>query len=158
MSYKNIEIQEELLQLDHFSNEDAVAIGILIYERAKELGYAMAIDISRGGLTLFHLHMDGTGGQESENWMRRKRNTVYYFQKSSLRFETPETEGGIEGTGLNRTDYAPAGGGFPIFVKGIGFAGAAIASGLAGIDDHNLVVWAICKHYGIEGCPNAEIV
>ncbi|MDR0887025.1 MAG: heme-binding protein [Clostridiales Family XIII bacterium] len=156
MSYKNIEIQEELLQVPHFSNDDAIAIGLLIYERAKKEGYPIGIDISRNRTTLFHMTLPGANIQ-NEQWMSRKRNTSYYFERSTLYYESPLREE-ILNAGFDYRDYAPAGGAFPIRIAGSGYVGAAIVSGLASIEDHNLVAWAIAKHYGIDGVPDAEIV
>ena len=154
MTYKNIEIQEEMLQFEHFSNEDAIALGNIIYQLAQEQGVCVAIDISRNGITLFHLLMTGTRA-DNESWMRRKRNTACHYEESSLAFES-ERRDSLVSSGLDLAQYAPAGGAFPIRLRGTGCIGAAVVSGLKGIEDHNLVAQGIARLLGVQGCPNAE--
>ena len=155
MVYKNVEIQEKMLQFEHFSNEDAINLGNIIYQLALEQGVRVSIDISRNGLTLFHLLMPGTGA-DNEGWMRRKRNTTCHYQTSSVLFEKSEREGSLVSSGLNPMDYVAAGGAFPVNLRGTGCIGAVVISGLKGIQDHNLAAQGIAKLLGVEGCPNAE--
>ena len=52
--------------------------------------------------------------------------------------------------GLALADYAAHGGGFPVWVKGVGCVGSIIVSGMPQRDDHNLVVAAMAKVLGVE--------
>jgi uncharacterized protein (UPF0303 family) len=99
--------------------------------------------------------MEGTSGNNGE-WMRRKRNTTYAYEISSLYFETEDGAARLVSSGYNLSDYAPAGGAFPIIIKGGGVIGAVVVSGLTSVEDHNLAANAIASHLGIENCPQAE--
>lgn len=155
MKLEAIKKQEEMLQFEHFSNEDAISIGLKIIELAKRAGKGVAIDISRNRVTLFHAAMDGTNGT-NELWMKRKKNTIYFFENSSLNYQT-ETDldnKEIIKSGLNNIEYASAGGAFPVKLKGTGFVGAVIVSGLKGAEDHDLAAHAIAEYLGIKDLPS----
>jgi uncharacterized protein (UPF0303 family) len=50
-------------------------------------------------------------------------------------------------------DYAAHGGSFPIVVKGTGQVGTITVSGLAGVDDHALVVRALTWYLKVDDVP-----
>jgi uncharacterized protein (UPF0303 family) len=60
-------------------------------------------------------------------------------------------EGGFKpGSGIDEADYALAGGGFPIQVKGAGIVGCLTISGLPGRMDHGVGVDTLCDHLGVD--------
>jgi uncharacterized protein (UPF0303 family) len=52
--------------------------------------------------------------------------------------------------GLGLADYAAHGGGFPLWVRGVGCVGSVIVSGMPQRDDHHVAVAAIAKVLGVE--------
>jgi uncharacterized protein (UPF0303 family) len=84
--------------------------------------------------------------------MRRKRNTVLRFQRSSLAMRLVcEAKGTTlaDRYGLTPADYVASGGGVPINLHGTGCIGAVVVSGLPDVEDHRFVVDAM--RWMIEG-------
>ena len=145
---KELEQQEKELQFDTFSNEDAVAIGMSIYERAKKENLPLTVDITRNGQQLFHLAMPGTSA-DNDQWIIRKCRLANRFQMSSFRVGTMLRCEGVtleERFFISAMEYAPFGGCFPILIKDTGMIGTITVSGLAQEDDHAIVVETI-KEY-----------
>jgi uncharacterized protein (UPF0303 family) len=139
--------QEQQLQFPSFSNADAVAIGMDLYETAKERNLPITIDIMRNGQQLFHLSMPGTS-PDNDQWVIRKCKLVNRFQASSFRVGTELRSLGMtleERYELSHYEYAAHGGCFPIIIRDTGMVGTITVSGLAQEDDHALVVEAITK-------------
>lgn len=144
--------EEAVLCFPAFSNEDALALGLKIVEKAKQRGVAVAIDITVNGTELFHYAMKGTNMRQAM-WIKRKQNMVQVSQVSSLhagQFLQSEGKDLWKDWRLNEADYAILGGGFPITLAGTGIIGAAACSGLPHEQDHQLLVDAISEMLGID--------
>ena len=76
--------QEQELRFQAFSEADAWALGSLMRATAEERALPFVIDIRIGTRPLFYTALPGTT-PENPDWVRRKVNTVYRFQKSSYR-------------------------------------------------------------------------
>ena len=90
---------------------------------------------------------------ENPDWVRRKVNTVYRFHKSSYRVGREYQLSGKAfdaSRGLDPMDYANAGGGFPINLKGTGVVGVVTVSGVPQREDHGFVVEMLCHFLGVE--------
>ena len=144
--------QEEVLRWDGFDADVAWRLGSAMREMLVERGAGGTVEIEIAGQVLFTAATVGaTPGQA--DWIRRKRNTVRRFARSSYAVgkmlerdgETMEAR-----HGLMLADYAAHGGGFPVWVRGVGVVGSAIVSGMPQRDDHNLVVAAMAKVLGVE--------
>ena len=86
------------------------------------------------------------------DWIRRKRNVVERFGKSSyaIGLELELTGKTIEQRhGLTLADYAMHGGAFPLVLAGTGLVGSVIASGLPQREDHAMVVEGLAEVMGI---------
>lgn len=143
--------QEELLHFTTFTPETAWQLGNRMRNAllARQSGGTAEIELA--GHLLFACATPGaTPGQA--DWIRRKRNTVRRFARSSyavgrqleLDLQTLEQR-----HGLPLADYAAHGGGFPLFLAGSGCVGTIIVSGLPQREDHNLVARAIAEHLNI---------
>ena len=142
---KKLEAQEQELQFERFSNEDAVALGLMLYETAKAQNLPVTIDITRNGHQLFHLSMPGTSA-DNDQWVARKIKLVNRMGMSSYRVGTFLRSLGMtleERFELSHYEYAAHGGCFPVILKGTGPIGTVTISGLAQEDDHAMVVGAI---------------
>jgi uncharacterized protein (UPF0303 family) len=143
--------QEELLRFGAFDAGTAWELGSLMRGRLLALKAGGSVEIELAGQLLFACATPGaTPGQA--DWIRRKRNTVRRFGRSSyavgrqleLDKQTLESR-----HGLTLAEFAAHGGGFPIFLRGTGPVGTVIVSGLPQRDDHSLVVAAIAELLGI---------
>lgn len=139
--------QEEALRFDSFSEADAWALGSLMREQALQRNLPFVIDIRIGTRPLFFTALPGSA-PDNVDWVRRKVNTVYRFHKSSYRVGR---ECALQGKpfdasrGVDPMDHAPAGGGFPIHLKGTGVVGVVTVSGIPQREDHDFVVDMLCR-------------
>ncbi|MDR3435339.1 heme-degrading domain-containing protein [Telmatospirillum sp.] len=148
--------QEQRLQFDRFNPDVAWDIGCRLRETAQAHDAAVAIDVSLPGQQLFYFAMPGTSPNNAD-WVRRKRNTVLRFFRSSyatglLMSQRQTTLAAAYG--LDFRDYADHGGSFPLQVAGQGCIGAVTVSGLPQRDDHSLVAEALA---GLLGHDIADI-
>ena len=134
--------EEETLQLESFTNETALAIGLRLVETARNEGAAVTIDIMRGEQQLFHYALPGTS-VDNDEWIRRKNRVVRRFGHSSFYMGTYYRNAGTtidEKHLLDGRRFTPHGGAFPVIVKGVGMVGTVTVSGLPQEEDHKLVV------------------
>ena len=142
---KKLEQEEQELQFARFSNEDAVALGLSLYETAKEKKLPVTIDITRNGHQLFHLSMPGTS-PNNDQWVARKIKLVSRVGMSSYHVNVFLRSLGMtleERFELSHFEYAAHGGCFPVILKGTGQIGTVTISGLTQEDDHALAVSAV---------------
>ena len=145
-----IALQEERLQFSSFDATTAWAIGARLREVAAGRGTAVAIDIQLHGHPLFFAAMPGTT-PNNVDWIRRKRNVVQRFHRSSyaVGLELQQGQKTLADTiGVDLRDYAPHGGCFPINLLGTGCVGTITVSGLPQRDDHALVVEVLAEFLG----------
>jgi uncharacterized protein (UPF0303 family) len=144
--------QEQELRFAGFSEEDAWTLGSLMRKAAVERNLPFVIDIRIGNRPLFFTALPGST-PENPDWVRRKVNTVYRFHKSSYRVgrEYQLQKKPFDATrGMDPMDYASAGGGFPIHLKGTGVVGAVTVSGVPQRQDHEFVVEMLCRFLNVD--------
>ncbi len=140
--------QENDLQFDKFDSNTALEIGNILAKRANAENLPILIDISMCKRTIFRYSATGAT-QNNDCWVTRKNNTVYLMEMSSLRYgKFLQSQNKTLGKDVfyDPFDYAVAGGGFPIRIKGTGVVGVIVVSGLAAIDDHQVIVDAIMEY------------
>jgi uncharacterized protein (UPF0303 family) len=145
VSLDTIRRQEQALQFTSFDNDAALAIGNRIVEQAKADKVAVTIDITINRNPLFFHAMAGTS-PNNVDWIRRKSNLVNRTGHASFYVHTEAVNAGRDFDNLptfDAKDYAAHGGSFPIVIKGTGQVGTITVSGLAGVDDHAMVVRAL---------------
>ena len=146
------EHQEQMLQFPHFSNADALDLGLLLVDKAKENGYPVAIDITICGSQVFGYAFPGTTANNLR-WIKRKVNTVYKVQMSTLHVGAVLARDGQDiekDWHLPEIDFSYHGGAFPIFIQGTGFIGTVCVSGLPQEEDHQLVVDTLCEYLDVK--------
>ncbi len=139
---EKIALQEKRLQFSGFNAAVAWELGIALKTAAEKRGAAIAIDIQLHGHPLFSYSMAGTTPDNWE-WIRRKRNVVMRYHRSSYAIGLKHERAGttLQGTtGLDLRDYSTHGGCFPIMLAGTGCVGTITVSGLPQREDHSLVV------------------
>lgn len=147
---ERIALQESELQFDSFSVETGWALGVLLREMAVERKLGVVIDVTLFSMPVFYTALEGST-PDNPNWVRRKRNCVFRFLKSSYAVGLSLAKQGTDITtkfGLPDAEFAPHGGSFPIVVKGTGCIGAVTVSGLPQRDDHTMVIEALAKLLG----------
>lgn len=143
--------QEKELQFEKFDNDTALDIGLRIMNEGRERKLPIAIDITRCRQSLFHVLLPGATSDNDE-WIMKKINVVYRFEKSSLYMELilRQKNDSIENVfHVSSDNYAASGGAFPVRVKGTGVVGTIAVSGLASEEDHALIT-GILKGYCYE--------
>ncbi len=143
--------QEADLAFDHFDYDSAWVIGQSLRKHAMDHGGSVSIDITVSGLQVFH-SVVGQPTPNNDNWVRRKRNTVLEFWKSSLLVaqETKVSGRTLVEYGLAENDLALSGGSFPIRIKNLGVVGAITVSGLPQTHDHQLIVGTLSEYMGVK--------
>jgi len=137
--------QEQSLQLVSFNQDVAWQLGCAIKQAAEDKGASISIEIYGFGQTLFQFCMPGSSADQLD-WIRRKRNAVLYYGHSTYYLsQYNESKQRVFETQphIDPSQYCAHGGSFPIRIKGSGLVGAVTASGLASIEDHDLVVEAL---------------
>lgn len=155
---KTIALQEQQLQFTAFGPDVAWSVGNRLRADAVVRGAAMTFEIQIAGRTLFYATTEGAPTGQAD-WIRRKRNVVMRFCKSSYAVGLQlEMEGKTieQRHGLTLTDFAMHGGGFPITLRGTGVVGSVISSGLHQRVDHAMVVDALAAELAVdvERLPN----
>lgn len=139
--------QEEQLQFARFDATTAWTLGTRLRGLAAERKTAVTIDIQLHGRPLFFYSMPGTG-PDTVDWVRRKRNVVLYYHRSSyaigLQLELHQTTL-TEQLGLDLRDYTAHGGSFPLLLRGTGCIGTITVSGLPQRADHELIVEVLAE-------------
>lgn len=149
---KVLEMQEEILQFTHFTNDDAWELGNIIVSEAKKRGLVVAVSIRlNNGYIPFQYGATGTC-LNNENWMQKKHNTVKMTEQSSLLVYSNLQKNGevLEDMGLDSKSFAACGGGFPIRIEDVGVIGSVIVSGLDHVSDHDLLIKCISKYLHID--------
>ncbi len=138
--------QEEQLQFNEFTNEDALQLGLSIIGIAKEeIGRGIAVHVEFDECPLFTHFMEGT----SENnlyWVKVKKNVVKHFGHSSLYVGESFKQKGSDfqaETGFSEQEYRAEGGSFPLVIRERGRVGTITVSGLTGEEDHALAAEGI---------------
>jgi len=145
-----VKAQEEALIFNHFDEDVALQLGLLIRERADEYG-PIVVDIRRGDDVLFFCSMPGTAPANAD-WARRKRNLVNKIQRSSylIGLWAKTGEDLVSAMALDPRDHTPHGGSFPIRVAGAGVVGTVTVSGLPQRTDHKLATDCIAELLAID--------
>jgi uncharacterized protein (UPF0303 family) len=150
--------QERLLRFDTFSCDSAWAIGSALRADAIARNAGMTFEIQLAGRTLFLGSTDGAKAEHAD-WIRRKRNVVMKFARSSYWMSLELLLKGKSmpdrHEGITYADYAMHGGAFPIVLNGTGLVGTIIASGLHQRVDHAMVVDAMAGFLGVDA-PRLE--
>lgn len=143
ISRTELELAE--LEVDSFNRKDALRLGMILVRRATEEALPVAMNITRGTQTLFHVALEGTTA-DNDDWIARKTRAVERFGVPSLLLGLRSQLTGVsieDEPWFDVTLYAAHGGCFPIVVKGTGQIATVTVSGLPQLADHELVVAAL---------------
>ncbi len=150
-----LELQEEILQFTHFTNEDAYTLGNFMVEEARKRDLKIAIRIMlNSGLCLFQYVADGKN-LTNQKWLERKHKVVLETETSSLYLyaKLKKTERTMADVFLDEFEYANSGGGFPIRMEDCGVIGSVCVSGMNHVADHDFVVKCLAKYLHTDEIP-----
>lgn len=139
-----LEEQNARIGFDSFDYDDAYRLGSALMARAAADDLAITVTMSFGDQRVFHAARPGTTA-DNDDWLARKFRVVYRYNVPSFLVSTKYRARGQDFnavTGLPITQFAAAGGAFPLRVNG-SLIGAVGVSGLVENLDHDLVVWAL---------------
>ncbi len=137
--------EEASLVLKRFDYALAWQIGTAIQAIAAERNLPIGIEVAHGASPVFLSIMPGAT-PDNVDWVRRKRSVALRFHRSSLYLRLLCESKNVDFHSryrLPHADYAASGGSLPIIVEGVGVVGAVSVSGLADVEDHQLVVHAV---------------
>lgn len=145
--------QERLLRFATFTTEMAWQIGAALRADAAARGASMTFEVSLAGRTLFHAVIGEEAAAGQADWIRRKRNTVLRFGRSTYAMGLELSKAGLaleqRHGGLTEAEFAMHGGGMPLTMVGAGCIGAVVSSGLPQREDHAMTVAAMAKVMGV---------
>ena len=147
---RRIALQEQRLQFTAFDAGAAWELGLALKAAGEARQAPIVVDIRLHSMRLLSFALPG-GAPDNFDWVRRKRNVVFRFHRSSYRVGRELARDGktLHDLGaLPERDYAAHGGSFPILLKGTGCVGAVTVSGLPQRDDHRMVVEALARVLG----------
>jgi uncharacterized protein (UPF0303 family) len=149
---RRIRLQEERLLFSAFDARTAWEVGLKLKAAGEARQAPIVVDISLLSMPLLVFALP-SGAPENFDWVRRKRNVVYHFHRSSYAIGRRLAQDGQtlqELAALPERDYAAHGGSFPLLLKGTGCIGAVTVSGLPQREDHKMVVDAIAETLGVD--------
>ena len=148
ISLDQLAAEEAELRFSAFTEDDAWVLGSAMVTTARSAGAPVAIDIRRHGHQLFHAALPGSS-PDNDRWIERKARVVDRFGHSSLYMRTLCARDGTtleDKFLLDGRVFAAHGGAFPLLVRGVGPVGTVVVSGLPQVEDHRMVVAALCAH------------
>ena len=148
-------MQEEILQFNHFTNEDAWALGNLLVAESRKRGMDTAVEIRlNNGYTVFK-YAGNTTNLNSQSWMDKMFATVRRMEKSTLLLysDLKKTEETLEDVGLDSKEFSCRGGGFPVRVEEVGVIGAILVSNQSHFINHDIIVKALSRYLHIDEVP-----
>lgn len=161
MNYKDLlaitTADEDNFTFPSFDRDNVLDLAMEMIGAISQFEGPLALEIHLNGLMVFRYYPKGTNAN-NELWLRRKRNTVYVTEKSTLRvFAELKCSGESleKDMLLDPMEYVACGGGFPIRLKGgcvIGFIGV---SGLPHLRDHDALVAGLSRYFSKHINPTA---
>lgn len=136
-------LQQEIdCLLPHWDLSVAQVIGAVATRIGLDRNLGIEISIRIGDWEVFKSALPGSK-QESDGWINRKANVVNLTQHSTMYERVKSEEDGTDwhaSHGVADETHAIHGGGFPLYVKGEGYKGVLLISGLPQVEDHKLAV------------------
>ena len=145
-------MQEEILQFNHFTNEDAWELGNLLVAEAKKRELDTTVEIRlNNGYTVFKYAGNGTT-PNNEIWADKMFASVSRMEKSTMLLysELKRSEETMEDIGLGKEEYSCLGGGFPVRVEEVGVIGAIMVTNQSHFVNHDIIVKALSRYLHID--------
>jgi uncharacterized protein (UPF0303 family) len=145
--------EEQTLALPSIDISNALEIGEIAKSLSVKRKLPVAIEVRLDDWTVYHVSLPGSK-PENDWWLSRKARVVMLKHHSTLyervRAEERRVDWHKENNLLDET-HAIHGGGLPLIIKGQGFVGALLVSGLPQVEDHLLGVEVLTEFLARKG-------
>ena len=141
------------LILPSLTQSEALELGGIAAQIGRDRSLPIAIEVRLKDWTVYHASLPGSS-PENDRWMARKARVVLATEHSTMYERVLAEEQGIdwyESKNLPEETHAIHGGGLALNVKGLGFAGVLLISGLPQVEDHLLGVEVVAEYLARKG-------
>jgi uncharacterized protein (UPF0303 family) len=141
------------LILPSLTQSEAIEIGEIAVAIARDRSLSIAVEVRLKDWTVFHASLPGSS-PTNDQWIARKARVVLATEHSTIFERVLAEEQGINwylAKGLPEETHAIHGGGLALNVKGLGFAGILLISGLPQVEDHLFGVEVIAEYLARKG-------
>lgn len=141
------------LILPSLTQSEAIEIGEIAVSLGRDRSIPIAVEVRLKDWIVFHASLTGST-PENDSWIARKASVVMATGHSTIFERVLAEEQGIDwysSTGLSEETHAVHGGGLALNVKGLGFVGILLISGLPQVEDHLLGVEVIAEYLARKG-------
>ena len=141
------------LILPSLTQSEALEIGEIAVSIGRNRSVPIAVEVRLKDWIVFHASLPGSS-PENDRWISRKARVVMATEHSTIFERVLAEEQGLDwysATGLSEETHAVHGGGLALTVKGLGFVGILLISGLPQVEDHLLGVEVIAEYLARKG-------
>lgn len=141
------------LILPSLTQSEALELGEIATSIGRGRSLPIAVEVRLKDWMVFHASLPGSS-PENDRWIARKARVVLATGHSTIFERVLSEEQGIDwyaARGLSEETHAIHGGGLALNVKGLGFVGILLISGLPQVQDHLLGVEVIAEYLARKG-------
>jgi len=149
----DLAIETATLILPSLSQGEALEIGEIAASIGRDRNLPIAIEVRLKNWVVYHASLPGSS-EENDRWIARKARVVLATEHSTMFERVLAEEQGVDWyavKGLPEENHAIHGGGLALNVKGVGFVGILLISGLPQVEDHLLGVEVIAEYLARKG-------
>ncbi len=141
------------LILPSLTQNQALEIGEIAVSIGRDRALPIAVEVRLKDWIVFHASLPGST-PANDSWIARKARVVLATEHSTIFERVLAEEQGLDWyatKGLPEETHAVHGGGLALNVKGLGFVGILLISGLPQVEDHLLGVEVITEYLARKG-------
>jgi uncharacterized protein (UPF0303 family) len=150
---EGLALEARTLVLPSLTQAEAIEIGEIAKAIGMERALPIAVEVRLKEWIVFHASLPGST-PDNDAWIARKARVTLATGNSTMFERVLAEEQGInwyEVKGLPEETHAIHGGSLPLNVKGLGFTGILLISGLPQVQDHLLGVEVIAEFLARKG-------
>lgn len=141
------------LMLPSLTQSEALELGEIAVAIGKARSLPIAVEVRLKDWTVYHASLPGSS-PENDRWIARKARVVLATGQSTMFERVLAEEQGIDwyvSKNLPEETHAIHGGGLALNVKGLGFVGVLLISGLPQVEDHLFGVEVLAEYLARKG-------
>ncbi len=141
------------LLLPSLTQGEALELGEIAVAMGKARSLPIAVEVRLKDWTVYHASLPGSS-PENDRWIARKARVVLATGRSTMFERVLAEEQGIDwyaSKNLPEETHAIHGGGLALNVKGLGFVGVLLISGLPQVEDHLFGVEVVAEYLARKG-------